>query len=70
MTVEGQGVYRGKVTKVTAAGVYVLVPDIHPTVPLGPCQHMLTVSEGDAVLVADVGDSPVTPDLIVLGVIS
>lgn len=62
--------YRGKVTKVTGSGVYVLVPDIHPTVPLGPCQHMLTVSEGDAVLVADVGDSPVTPDLIVLGVIS
>lgn len=62
--------YRGKVTKVTAAGVYVLVADIHPTEAIGPCQNMLTVAAGDAVLVADVGDSSVTPDLIVLGVIS
>lgn len=62
--------YRGKVTKVTAAGIFVLVPDIHPTVPLGPCQKMLTVSAGDNVLVADVSDSPVSPDLIVLGIVS
>lgn len=62
--------YRGIVTKVTGAGVYVLVADIVQT-PLGPCDYLGSApTAGDRVLVADVSASPVSPDLIVIGVLS
>lgn len=62
--------YRGKVTAVTSAGVFVLVADIHPTVALGPCQRIgAAPAVNDRVLVADAGGAA-SPDLIVIGVLT
>jgi len=58
---------RARVTKVTAAGVYV---DTAEYGQMGPCQRVGSApSVGNSVLVADVG-GPSTPDLIVIGVLT
>lgn len=63
--------YRGKVSKVTAAGVWVVVADIVPGFEFGPCQRVGSApSVGASVLVADVSTSDVDPDLIVIGALS
>lgn len=62
-------IYRGEVSKVTTRGVWVSVPDIVPGFDFGPCQSTATVKVGDRVVVADVSESTVDPDLIVIGVL-
>jgi hypothetical protein len=58
--------FRGKVTAVTDAGVYVLCADVAST-PIGPCQAVVaSYTVGDAVLVVNVG-TDVQPDLVVVG---
>ncbi len=58
--------FRGKVTNVTSAGVYVQTAEFGV---LGPCQYTTPVGVGEMVLVTDVGDEA-APDLIVVGRIS
>lgn len=59
--------YRGEVTKATAAGVWLEVPDIVPGAIFGPCQWIGTApAVGASALVVDVGELQ-SPDLIVVG---
>ena len=58
--------YRGQVTAVDSGGVFVLVPELHPTSPFGPLQTLGTVAVGMRVVLTDAGDGS-TPDLVVLG---
>ena len=59
--------FRGKVTAVDARGVYVLVPDLHPTVAFGPCQWAgARPAAGATVLCVDVGDAA-SPDVVIVG---
>lgn len=58
--------FRGKVTNVTSAGVFVQTADFGT---VGPCQYTTPVGVGESVLIVDVGDAA-TPDLIVAGRIS
>jgi len=61
--------YRGQVSAVDGAGVYVLVPALHPTAPFGPLEHVgATPAVGARVLVVDCGGES-EPDLIVLGTV-
>ncbi|MBK8640618.1 MAG: hypothetical protein IPN92_20985 [Chromatiaceae bacterium] len=56
--------YRGKVTKVDAKGVYVQTADFGV---IGPCQAVVAnYAAGDMVLLSDVG-SDAMPDLVVVG---
>ena len=58
--------YRGQVTAVDSAGVYVLVPSLHPTAAFGPLDHVgARPAVGARVLVADCGDES-APDLVVM----
>ena len=58
--------YRGQVSAVDGAGVYVLVPALHPTAPFGPLEHVgATPAVGARVLVVDCGGES-EPDLVVL----
>jgi hypothetical protein len=60
--------FRGKVTAVTDAGVYVLCADVAST-PIGPCQAVTgPYAVGDMALVVNVG-TDAQPDLVVVGVI-
>jgi len=64
-------IYRGRVTGRDSNGVYVLVADLHPTLPFGPLDFIEPMpAKGDRVLVADAASSDVCPDLIVMGVIA
>jgi hypothetical protein len=61
--------FRGKVTAVTDAGVYVLCADVAST-PIGPCQAVVaSYTVGGEVLVVNVG-TDVQPDLVVVGKVS
>lgn len=59
--------FRGKVTKVTSAGVYVQTADFGT---VGPCQAVnAPYTAGDMVLCVNVGDDT-SPDLVVIGTVS
>lgn len=61
--------FRGKVTAVTDAGVYVLCADVAST-PIGPCQAVVApYAVNDQVLVVNVG-TDVQPDLVVVGTVA
>lgn len=62
--------YRASVTRVNAAGVWLVCPLLLAGVEFGPCQYVGDApAAGEAVLVADLGDA-VSPDLVVIGVMS
>lgn len=56
--------YRGKVTKVTANGVFVTVAELGIGMEFGPCETGCFVAVGDSVLVTQV--SGVKEDIVVI----
>ena len=62
-------IYRGKVTAVGTAGVWVLVTELHPTQAFGPLLHAgVLPTVDDMVLVALVGSDETLPDMVVINV--
>lgn len=63
-------VYRGQITRITTAGVFVIVPKLGAGVEYGPCSRLVGsggtfYQQGTQVLVATINGVP--DDLVVLG---